>query len=190
MAFFNVFLTGVGLSMDAVAVSICSGLSTPNVKWSQAFKMAFFFGAFQAAMPVAGYFGGIAFQQSLRAIDHWIAFGLLGFIGGKMMYEGLRRDDDDDEKPGVNFETRRLIMLAIATSVDALAVGLTFSLLEIAIVLGALVIGLVTFSLCLPAVRLGARLGAGVAHRAEFFGGIILLGIGLKILLEHLINGV
>ncbi len=180
-------MTGIGLSMDAVAVSISSGMAARPVRWAQALKMALFFGVFQAAMPVLGYLCGAAFHKYLSAVDHWIAFGLLGFIGGKMIFEAFGKDE---ENPGEcrNFETRPLLILSIATSIDALAVGLTFSLLDISLTLAVGIIGAVTFALCLPAVWLGDQLGSKIAHRAELFGGLVLIAIGTKILIEHLLG--
>ncbi len=183
----TVFLTGIGLSMDAVAVSISSGMAARPVRRAQALKMALFFGAFQAAMPVVGYLCGSAFHKYLNAIDHWIAFILLGFIGGKMIREAFEKDEDEPDR-GRNFETRQLTILAVATSIDALAVGLTFSLLDIPIAIAVGIIGAVTFALCLPAVWLGDRLGSRIAHRAELLGGLVLIGIGTKILIEHLLG--
>jgi putative Mn2+ efflux pump MntP len=145
--------------------------------------MAAFFGFFQALMPAVGYVCGFAFEGWFKSVDHWIAFGLLGFIGAKMIYESRRADDEKVKDP---FATPRLLLLSVATSIDALAVGLSFSLLGVPLVTTVLVIGVVTFSLCLPAVWLGRRLGGLMASRAELLGGLALIGIGFKILIEHL----
>jgi putative Mn2+ efflux pump MntP len=154
-----------------------------RVRWPQAIKMAAAFGLFQAAMPALGYAFGIVFRDWVEAVDHWIAFALLGFIGAKMIYESRSAGGDTQSDP---FGTRRLLLLSIATSIDALAVGVSFSLLGVPLLGTVAVIGMVTFALCLPAVWLGKRLGAVMAKRAELLGGVVLIGIGLKILVEHL----
>ncbi|HUQ34009.1 MAG TPA: manganese efflux pump MntP family protein [Pyrinomonadaceae bacterium] len=183
MSFWFALITGVGLSMDAVAASLSSSTAARRVGWPQAFKMAAFFGLFQALMPAIGYACGFAFQGWLKAVDHWVAFALLGFIGAKMIYESGRADVEKLSDP---FSTPRLLLLSIATSIDALAVGISFSLLGVSLLMTILVIGIVTFSLCLPAVWIGKRLGALMARRAELIGGLVLIGIGCKILIEHL----
>jgi putative Mn2+ efflux pump MntP len=188
MALTTTTLTAIGLSMDAVAVSITSGLSARSLQWTDALKMALLFGVFQAAMPALGYVAGNAFQAWIGVVDHWVAFLVLGAIGGKMIIESIRhRDSAPVASP--SFETRKLLALAVATSIDALAVGLTLSLLGSSLVVAMFIIGLTTFTLCLPAVWLGARLGAQSARWAETLGGIILIIIGLKILIEHLFFG-
>jgi putative Mn2+ efflux pump MntP len=183
MNFWFALITGIGLSMDAVAASVSSSTSASRVGWPQALKMAAFFGFFQALMPAVGYVCGFAFQGWFKAVDHWIAFVLLSLIGAKMIYESRRADDEKLNDP---FKTSKLLLLSVATSIDALAVGLSFSLLGVSLVMTVLVIGIVTFSLCLPAVWLGKRLGALMARRAELLGGLALIGIGCKILIEHL----
>lgn len=183
MSFWFALITGIGLSMDAVAASLSSSTAARRVGWPQAVKMAAFFGLFQALMPAIGYACGFAFQGWLKAVDHWVAFALLGFIGAKMIYESRRADVEKLSDP---FSTPRLLLLSIATSIDALAVGISFSLLGVSLLMTILVIGIVTFSLCLPAVWIGKRLGALMARRAELIGGLVLIGIGCKILIEHL----
>jgi len=184
MSFWFAFITGVGLSMDAVAASVSSSTAARQVGWSQAVKTALFFGLFQALMPAVGYACGIAFRGWFESFDHWVAFVLLSFIGVKMIYESRR--SDDDKKPGDPFSTPRLLLLSVATSLDALAVGVSFSLLGMSLLMTIVIIGLVTFSLCLPAVWLGKSLGVVMAKRAELLGGLVLIGIGSKILIEHL----
>ena len=184
MNFWVALVTGAGLSMDAVAASISSSTSAHHVGWKQAVKMAATFGFFQALMPALGYACGIAFRSWFEAVDHWIAFVLLGFIGAKMIYES--RSDDKDKIERDPFGFSRLLFLAIATSIDALAVGFSFSLLEVPLLMTVIIIGMVTFLLCLPAVWLGKRLGALIAKRAGVLGGLVLIAIGCKILLEHL----
>ena len=185
--FTTTLATALGLAMDAVAVSIASGLSVKQLRWSDAFKMALFFGVFQAIMPVGGYFIGGLFANVLNAYDHWIAFVLLVGLGGKMILEAKGAGEEKVVSP---FATNKLLVLAVATSLDAFAVGISFSLLEISLVTAATIIGVLTFSLCLPAVWFGARLGKTMAKRAEVFGGIVLILIGSKILVEHLIGGI
>ena len=179
-------VTGLGLSMDAVAASISSSTCARRAGWPQALKAAFLFGLFQALMPALGYAAGAAFHAWLQTLDHWVAFILLGLIVSKMVYESRRNDEDDCEEISDPFGTGRLLLLAVATSIDALAVGISFSLLGVALPLTVAVIGLVTFSLCLPAVWLGKQLGTRMAKRAELAGGLVLIAIGAKILIEHL----
>lgn len=179
--------TALGLAMDAVAVAIASGLSVKLLRWQDALKMAVFFGVFQALMPLGGYLLGALFADTLAAYDHWIAFTLLGALGIKLIIESRNAGETKVASP---FRTNKLLVLAIATSLDAFAVGISFSLLEISLVETVSVIGIVTFLLCLPAVWFGARLGKSMAKRAEIFGGIVLILIGSKILIEHLIGGI
>ena len=170
--------------MDAVAASISSSMTAARrVSWPQAVKMAASFGLFQAIMPALGYACGVAFRGWVEAVDHWVAFALLGLIGAKMIYESRRGSGDSQSDP---FRTSRLLLLSVATSIDALAVGVSFSLLGVPLLATIVVIGMVTFALCLPAVWLGKRLGTSVAKRAELLGGTVLIIIGLKILVEHL----
>lgn len=170
--------------MDAVAVSVASGISRGRATWREAFAMGATFGAFQALMPALGYLGGAYFREAIQDYDHWIVFVLLGIVGGHMIMESLSKDED---KPAGNpFAFRSLMLLGFATSVDALAVGLTLSLIDVPLVWAVTLIGGVTFALCVPAVHMGARLGSKLAHRAEFVGGCVLVAIGAKILIEHL----
>ena len=179
-------VTGLGLSMDAVAASISSSTTAARrVGWAQAFKMAAFFGIFQALMPALGYACGLAFRGWFESVDHWVAFTLLGLIGAKMIHESRRGEDVTDSRSDP-FSTHQVLLLSVATSVDALAAGLSFSLLGVSLLMTVTVIGVVTFALCLPAVWLGKRLGVVMAKRAELFGGIVLIALGLKILIEHL----
>lgn len=183
-----VFLS-VGLAMDAFAVSICKGLEMPVTNYKRAGIIALFFGAFQAGMPVAGYLLGSRFQKYIESVDHWIAFALLALIGGQMVYEALRKDGGEQEnKDGSSvFSIKQLIILAIATSIDALAVGITFALLKgTNIFLSAGMIGIITFIISFAGVVIGNKFGNKYERRAQLAGGIILIAIGLKILLEHL----
>ncbi len=184
MVLWVTLVTGFGLSMDSVAASISSSTAARRAGWPQAVKAALFFGLFQALMPAVGYACGVAFRGWIESLDHWVAFALLGLIGAKMIYESGH--DDTSEGGGDPFGTSRLLLLSVATSIDALAVGVSFSLLGISPLMAAAVVGLVTFSLCLPAVWLGRRLGSAVARGAEVLGGVVLIAIGSKILVEHL----
>ena len=185
--FATTLATAVGLAMDAVAVAIASGLSVKTLRWRDALKMAAFFGVFQALMPLGGYMLGALFTDVLGAYDHWIAFVLLSGLGIKLMLDSRNAAE---EKVAAPFRINKLLILAIATSFDAFAVGISFSLLEVSPAETVIVIGMVTFLLCLPAVWFGARLGKSMAKRAEIFGGIVLVLIGSKILMEHLVSGI
>jgi putative Mn2+ efflux pump MntP len=170
--------------MDAVAVSVAAGISRGKATWGEAFAMGATFGIFQALMPALGYLGGAFFRDAIAAYDHWVVFVLLAIVGGHMIVESRSAEAD---KPRENpFALRSLLLLGLATSVDALAVGLTLSLIDVPLVWAVALIGGVTFALCVPAVQMGARLGTRLAHRAELVGGLVLIGIGTKILIEHL----
>jgi putative Mn2+ efflux pump MntP len=171
--------------MDAVAVSVSAGIARGSrATWGEAFRMAAVFGLFQALMPAIGYGAGAFFRDAIEAYDHWVAFGLLALVGGHMIKESF--GTEEERLPGDPFSPRRLLLLGFATSIDALAVGLTLALIELPLALSVSVIGLVTFALCLPAVHMGARLGSRLAHRAEFVGGLVLVAIGANILYQHL----
>jgi len=180
--------------MDAFAVSVSSGICIRDLRPRHALRGALFFGAFQFLMPVLGWFLGTAFRSRIEFIDHWIAFGLLAFIGGKMIHESLKPPEFacvDDGQPGSAGSTdirdpRTLLTLSVATSVDALAVGLSFSVLGTAIWGPAALIGAVTFFICLIGFEFGKRIGYLIERRAELLGGLILIVIGIKILWEHL----
>lgn len=196
-----IILLGVALSMDAFAVSICSGLAIRRLQLHHALRIAFWFGAFQAVMPVVGWLAGVGFRSLIAGIDHWVAFGLLAVVGGKMVVEAARGgpaacardpqeaasvgDATEGKEPTDSLDTATLLILALATSLDALAVGFSLSLLQTTIIVPALIIGLVTFAICFAGVYLGDRLGACFGKWMILAGGLILIGIGLKILLEH-----
>jgi len=184
----TVLFIALGLSMDAVAVSLASGCAVRKVDLRQALLLAFLFGLFQTLMPVAGWLAGLGFKNIISAYDHWLAFILLAFIGGKMILEASRGIACRKQGSG-RMRLPVMLGLAVATSIDALAVGLSFSLLAVDIVLPVLLIGLVTFSLSLLAVFAGQRFGAWLAGKAEALGGVVLIVIGLKILAEHLRSG-
>ena len=185
--FLTTFLTAIGLAMDAVAVSISSGMSVRQITIGPALKMALCFGLMQTLMPLAGYLAGARFHGQLEAYDHWVAFLLLGFLGVKMIRESKQAGEGSLDSP---FAAGKLLMLGLATSIDAMVVGVSFSLLDTSLVETVATIGVVTFALCLPAVWFGARLGKSMAKRADVLGGIILIGIGTKILIEHLLTGI
>ena len=177
--FIEIFLIGVGLSMDAFAVSICKGLSMKKIKKRDVFIIALFFGGFQALMPFIGWFLGKGFESYITSIDHWIAFILLGIIGGKMLIDGIKAEDDE-ETGEFKLDLKELFLLAIATSIDALAVGITFTFLNYPIV------ECMSIIISFIGVYIGKIFGSKYEHKAEIAGGIILIVIGLKILLEHL----
>ncbi len=182
------FLMGVGLAMDAFAVSICKGLSMRKVNRKQALVIGLFFGGFQALMPLIGWALGIQFEEYIANIDHWIAFVLLALIGGKMIKEALEAGDEDIEIEQMDppLKIREMFLLAIATSIDALAVGVTFAFLNYPIVEAITIIGVTTFVISIIGVYVGNFFGNRYKKKAELAGGIILVLIGLKILLEHL----
>lgn len=182
MSIWEVFLVAVGLSMDAFAVAVCKGLKMPKINPKQTAIIALFFGGFQALMPLIGYFLGKQFEEYIVSIDHWITFILLGIIGGKMIYESFKKDEEDEG----GFSIKELFVLAIATSIDALAVGITFAFLKVNIVISVSLIGVTTFILSAIGVFIGHKFGEKYKSKAEFAGGLILILIGLKILLEHL----
>ena len=186
--FVFLFLIGVSLSMDAFAVAICKGLAMRKVNKKQCFVIALFFGGFQALMPFLGWLLGTRFESYITSIDHWIAFVLLAFIGGKLIVEAVRDKDDNPEitemDPPLNI--KEMFVLAVATSIDALAVGITFAFLEIPIVQAIAIIGTTTFIISIAGVYIGNFFGNKYKNKAEIVGGVILILIGLKILLEHL----
>lgn len=186
MGFFELFLIAVGLSMDAFAVSICKGLKMQRFNVRHAGVIALAFGGFQALMPVIGWFLGKQFESYITGIDHWIAFALLAVIGGKMAVESFKKEEEDSSKKNEKLDVKELLVLAVATSIDALAVGITFAFLQVSIVPAVSLIGVITFVLSAVGVFIGHKFGAKFKSKAELAGGIILILIGLKILLEHL----
>lgn len=189
MGIVELALIGVGLSMDAFAVSVCKGLGMKRLNMRQAFVIVLFFGGFQALMPVIGWALGTGFQALITPIDHWIAFALLAFIGGKMLWDAFRGDEDEGENAladEASLDLKELTMLAVATSIDALAVGITFAFLQVDIVPAVALIGVITFALSFGGVTIGHFFGARFEKPATIVGGVVLILIGLKILLEHL----
>ena len=183
--FIELFLMGVGLSMDAFAVSICKGLGMRKVNKKQALVIGLFFGGFQALMPFVGWLLGSQFEKYITSIDHWIAFILLGIIGGKMIVESVKPDKEDDEVKEMDapLDLKEMFVLAVATSIDALAVGITFAFLDYPIVE---VIGITTFVISIGGVYVGNFFGNKYEKKAEFVGGLILVLLGVRILLTHL----
>lgn len=183
MSVIELFLIAVGLSMDAFAVSVCKGLSAEKTGVKHAALAGLYFGAFQFLMPILGYLMGFKFERLITNIDHWIAFALLGIIGGNMIKEAFSKDED---KPDSGFGFKAMVILAVATSIDALAVGITFAFLEVDIIPAAAMIGVTTFILSAAGVYIGNIFGAKYKAKAELAGGCILVLMGVKILLEHL----
>lgn len=186
MGLTELFLIAVGLSMDAFAVAVCKGLCMRKMRYGQATVIALFFGGFQALMPLIGWILGKQFEKYITSIDHWIAFILLGIIGANMIREAFGKEEENECPVDEGLNVKELFLMAIATSIDALAVGITFAFLQVSIVLAVSFIGCTTFLLAFAGVCIGKIFGAKYKRRAELFGGIILILIGLKILLEHL----
>lgn len=186
--FVELFLLGVGLSMDAFAVSVCKGLGMRKLDKKQALIIGLYFGGFQALMPLIGWLLGSQFQQYITSIDHWIAFILLGFIGGKMMVEAVREWNEEEtvEVMDAPIDHKNMFVLAVATSIDALAVGITFAFLNTPIIEAITIIGITTMVLSIIGVIVGNFFGSRYKSKAEFISGLILVLLGLKILLEHL----
>ena len=183
MGLIELFLIAVGLSMDAFAVSVCKGLAMPKCTFKKAAIVGLWFGGFQALMPAIGYVLGAQFQETIASIDHWIAFVLLALIGGNMIHEAL---DNDEEEADASLNVKTMFLLAVATSIDALAIGITFAFLKVNIIPAVCFIGIVTFIISFAGVKIGNVFGVRYKNKAEIVGGIILILLGLKILLEHL----
>lgn len=183
MEIFEVLLISIGLAMDAFAVSVCKGLSMRKMNWKKAIIIGLYFGIFQALMPVLGYFLGTTFDHFITSIDHWIALILLAGIGINMIKEAFTQDSENCND---KIDAKTMVILSIATSIDALAVGITFACLRVKIILPSILIGLITFTLSIIGVKIGNRFGNKYQSRAEFSGGLILILLGIKILLEHL----
>ncbi len=186
MSTYELFIIAVGLSMDALAVAICKGLSMAKMSWKKGIIVGLWFGGFQALMPLIGYLLGAQFESRITAFDHWIAFILLGLIGGNMIREGV---SGDEEKTDDSVSIKSMLPLAIATSIDALAVGVTFAFLRVTIAYAVSFIGVITFLLSTVGVKVGNVFGARYKSKAEIAGGVILILMGLKILIEHLMGG-
>jgi putative Mn2+ efflux pump MntP len=185
MTLTELFIIAVGLSCDAFAAAICRGLSIKNISFRNALLVGLYFGGFQAAMPLIGYMIGTGFSDLVNKLDHWIALALLVFIGGKMIFDSFKKEEQckTDAAPlGIS----KMLPIAIATSIDALAVGVTFAFLKVKILPAVTFIGLVTLILSMIGVKIGNMFGTKYKNKAEFMGGIILVLMGVKILLNHL----
>ena len=186
MSIWALLMLAVGLSMDALSVSVTIGITTRELRPRHALKTGLFFGGFQALMPLLGWLAGSTVSTYITAADHWIAFALLLFIGGKMLWDCFHADEGEAVDPT---NTKRLLMLAVATSIDALAVGVSLAFLQVNILASSLFIGLVTFVICVAAVPLGRKLGGLFKRWATVAGALILIGIGVNILVTHLRKG-
>jgi putative Mn2+ efflux pump MntP len=186
MTLVTIIIIALGLSMDAFAVSIVSGAAYKQLKIKHALRIALFFGGFQAIMPVIGYLAGLSIKTYIATYDHWVAFGILSAVGGKMIYESFKIKNAEDSLNPSNIVV--LLVLSIATSIDALAIGVTLSFLRVSLVTAVSIIGLVTFVLSYLGVFIGKRFGHFFENKIEAIGGLILIGIGIKILFEHLIS--
>lgn len=187
MSYYTLWVIAFGLSMDAFAVAVTKGLCLIEFSWKFALRIALCFGIFQALMPVIGYYIGLNFSQYITEFDHWIAFFLLCLIGGNMIRESLSEDDEDNDP--TDFSFKHLITLGIATSIDALAMGISFAFLQVNIGVVMAMIGITTVVLCLSGVKAGYWLGGKIRKHAELLGGIALIGIGIHILYEHHVFG-
>lgn len=183
MSFWEVFLLAVGVSMDAFAVSIGKGLTAKKVSWREVLSVALWFGGFQALMPVIGYYLGVSFDDLVAKVDHWIAFGLLALIGGDMIREALKGEGESVDS---SFAFKTMLLLAIATSIDALAVGVSFAFLQTPLWSSVALIGITTALFSAFGLLIGKKVGMRFHKGAEILGGVILIAIGIKILIEHL----
>ena len=186
MGFLELFLLAVGLSMDAFSVAVCKGLGMKRIRWRDTLLIALAFGGFQAGMPLLGWALGSQFLWLIEPVDHWIAFCLLGLIGGNMIREAIAGDEEVEEDSGAGIALGELLMLAVATSIDALTVGIAFASLSVNIVLSVTLIGVITFVLSGVGVVIGNQFGMRFQKSAQIAGGTILILIGTKVLLEHL----
>jgi len=180
-----ILLVALGLAMDAFAVSIASGVTIKKLRLEHAVRIALFFGGFQALMPLIGWLAGSSLSDAIVAVEHWVIFGILLFVGGKMIYESVRISEDERRLDCTKVSV--LLFLALATSIDALAAGFSFAFLDLGIVRPVLVIGGVTFCLSLAGVYIGDRVGHLFESKIEIVGGVMLIGVGIKILVEHLL---
>jgi putative Mn2+ efflux pump MntP len=186
MGFLELLFIAISLSMDAFAVSLCKGVKMHRLNHRHALVIALFFGGFQALMPLAGWVVGRQFEKYITSFDHWIAFALLVFVGVKMIIEALKGASEEQDCSNDHLDFNELFMLAIATSIDALAVGISFAFLEVRILPAVILIGITTFLISYVGVAIGNRFGTQFKTKAEIAGGIVLIFIGIKILAEHL----
>jgi putative Mn2+ efflux pump MntP len=185
MDLFTIIAIALGLSFDTFAVSMSYGVLKSSILFRQATRIAIVFALFQGGLTVAGYFLGSLISQALRTFDHWVALGLLSFLGIKMIYDGISRKDDTEARDYSRPFT--LVTIAVSTSIDAFAVGVSFALLDVLIWISGMVIGAVTFIASMTAIRIGKSAGKHLGQRVEIIGGLILISIGLKIFLEHIL---
>lgn len=185
MSIWEIFVIGIGLSMDAFAVSVCKGLSVKKIQPKHCLLAGVYFGGFQALMPLVGWVLGRQFESLIKSVDHWIAFVLLALIGANMVREAFSPDEGQND----SFTPRTMLPLAVATSIDALAVGVTFAFLEVQILPAVLMIGVTTFALSAAGIKTGGVFGNRFQSKAELAGGIVLILMGIKILIEHLFFG-
>ena len=183
MSIFEIFITALALSMDAFAVSICKGLSQKEMKWKNAVIAGLYFGGFQAGMPLLGYILGVQLKDLVTTYDHWIVFFLLGCIGANMIKEAMSKEE---EEVNDSFDVKTMILLAIATSIDAFAVGVGFACISVDIIPAVILIGVTTFVCSFFGIKIGSVFGSKFKSKAEFAGGVVLILIGLKTLIEHL----
>lgn len=183
MGAIEILLISIGLAMDAFAVSVCKGLAMKKMSWKKAIIIGLYFGAFQAIMPTIGFSLGTTFERFITNVDHWIAFILLVGIGINMVKEAFNKESENRND---NVDVKTMLVLSIATSIDALAIGITFACLKIHIVMPVITIGLITFIISVIGVKIGNRFGNKYEKKAEIMGGVILILLGIKILLEHL----
>lgn len=183
MSLLEILLIAIGVSADAFAVALSQGVTMRLFRWRHALVIAGLFGVFQAVMPLLGWLLGRGFAEAISGVDHWIAFGLLAVTGGKMLWEAFHDSGEDDEDS--DLDLRGLLILAVATSIDALAVGVSFAALSVNLPVALALIGGVTFVISLVGVRLGRSVGSWLGKPAEILGGLILIGIGLRIVLDH-----
>jgi len=183
MGIIELIILSIGLAMDAFAVAVCKGLSMPRMNWKKGLIIGVYFGIFQALMPLVGYLLGVNFQEQIVSVDHWIAFILLGIIGMNMIKEAVSKET---EKTNDSIKFKDMLILAIATSIDALAVGITFAFLKVNVGLAVSLIGIITFAISVIGVKIGNVFGCKYEKKAELLGGLILILLGSKILLEHL----
>ena len=183
MNYIELLLISIGLSMDAFAVSVCKGISMKKMDWKKAIIIGLYFGVFQAIMPMIGYILGSGFEHIVTNIDHWIAFILLLIIGINMIKDSF---EDENDKISGDISFKNMLILSIATSIDALAVGITFAFLKVRIILSVLLIGITTFIFSAMGTKIGNKFGCKYEKKSQVLGGIILIILGIKILLEHL----
>jgi putative Mn2+ efflux pump MntP len=186
MHLFTIIVVAIGLAIDAFVVSMVSGSAYKQLRIKHVLRMAVFFGAFQAIMPLIGFMAGLSVKGYIECCDHWIAFGLLSAVGGKMIYESFKIKSIEEKFDPSNIFV--LLMLSVATSIDALAIGITLSLITGSIIAAVIIIGLVTFVLSYLGVYVGKRFGHFLENKIEAFGGLVLIGLGIKILFEHLLS--